>query len=156
MSKLQKLKKDQRNVDLALNNSIKSNASSFNFSWIRKIRESLGMNSQQLGKRIKTKDGNVGISGNSVIALENSEKAKTISLDTLQRAADALNCDLRYAIVPRKSLAKQFDDQLMSKIKEINKSTQTTMSLENQKFDEDLSLHLDVAEQLVKGNALWN
>ena len=40
----------------------------------------------------------------SVKELERNERAGSITLDTLKRAAEALDADLVYAIVPRKNL----------------------------------------------------
>jgi predicted DNA-binding mobile mystery protein A len=65
--------------------------------WVRELRTSLGMTGAQLGARL-------GIAQSSVAALEASETAGTVSLNTLRRAAEALNCTLVYAIVPNSSL----------------------------------------------------
>ena len=65
--------------------------------WIRAVRDALGMTSRQLGERM-------GISQPAVTQLERSEAGGVIQLDTLWRAADALDCDLVYALVPRTSL----------------------------------------------------
>lgn len=156
MNKVLRLKKDQRNIDMSLSSINYGPVPTGKFSWIRKIRESLGMTSQQLGKRIATKDGKIGISGNSVVSMEKSEMNKSISLDTLQRAAEALNCRLEYCIVPNEALSKQFDNKLKAKINELHASTQRTMSLEDQHYDVDFSVNSDIAEQLVKGNVLWD
>ncbi len=67
--------------------------------WIRAIREALGMTTAQLGKRL-------GIRQASVVGLEKSEASKSITLETLERAAHALDCRLVYALVPRKPLAE--------------------------------------------------
>jgi predicted DNA-binding mobile mystery protein A len=65
--------------------------------WVRAIRDALGMTGVQLAKRLR-------ISPQSVEALEKSEASGTIKLDTLRRAADALDCTLVYALVPNDSL----------------------------------------------------
>jgi predicted DNA-binding mobile mystery protein A len=72
--------------------------------WIRAIRDALGMTTAQLGARL-------GITHQGVSALERSEASGAISLSTLRRAAEALNCRLVYALVPHKSLAEAFDRQ---------------------------------------------
>lgn len=65
--------------------------------WIRAIRDALGMSSTELASRM-------GVSQQSVPALERSEERDTIKMETLQRAAAALGCDVVYLLVPRGSL----------------------------------------------------
>lgn len=64
------------------------------------MRLALGMNSEALGRR-------VGISQQAVRKLEQSEANGSISLNTLAKIADGLNCDVRYVLVPRISLVEQ-------------------------------------------------
>src|SRR5712692_2909237 len=65
--------------------------------WIKGIRESLGMTTVQLAKRL-------GVKQPSVVAIEQSEVKGTIELATLRRVAEALDCTLAYALVPNKPL----------------------------------------------------
>jgi predicted DNA-binding mobile mystery protein A len=65
--------------------------------WIRAIREALGMSTTQLARRL-------GIAQSNVVTLEQREALGTVTLDSLSRAAIALDCQLVYAIVPRDSL----------------------------------------------------
>jgi predicted DNA-binding mobile mystery protein A len=65
--------------------------------WVRAIRDALGMTGVQLAKRL-------GISPQSADAMERSEASGAIKLETLRRAAEALDCTLVYALVPNKSL----------------------------------------------------
>jgi len=67
--------------------------------WVHAIRTALGMTHAQLARRI-------GITRQSVASLEANEVRWTASLGSLQRAADALGCDLQYTLVPRKPLAE--------------------------------------------------
>lgn len=62
--------------------------------WIAAIREALDMTVRQFAARL-------GVAPSNVIRLEQRERDNTISLGALRRAADALDCDLVYAIVPR-------------------------------------------------------
>lgn len=55
------------------------------------------MTGVQLAKRL-------GVSPQSAEALERSEASGSIKLDTLRRAAEALDCTLVYALVPNTSL----------------------------------------------------
>src|SRR3981081_1654363 len=65
--------------------------------WIRAIRNALGMSGRQLAARL-------GVRPQSIDAMEKSEARGKISLETLQRAADALDCTLVYALAPKTSL----------------------------------------------------
>ena len=65
--------------------------------WVRALRDALGMTGAQLGARM-------GIRPQSVETIEKSETAGTIQLNTLRRAAEALDCTLVYALVPNTSL----------------------------------------------------
>ncbi|WEX75734.1 mobile mystery protein A [Sinorhizobium numidicum] len=65
--------------------------------WVRALRDALGMTGVQLGARI-------GIRPQTVETIEKSEAAGTIQLNTLRRAAEALDCTLVYALVPNSSL----------------------------------------------------
>lgn len=93
--------------------------------WIRAIRESLGMTRAQLAKQI-------GIRQQSLSQIENSEIDGTIKLDTLRKAAEALDCHVIYALVPNQPLedkvsrrARKIAEQRLSRISH-------TMALEAQ------------------------
>jgi predicted DNA-binding mobile mystery protein A len=65
--------------------------------WVRALRDALGMTGVQFARRL-------GVRPSSVAALEASEENGTIQLNTLRRAAEALDCTLVYALVPNDSL----------------------------------------------------
>ncbi len=62
--------------------------------WIRAIRKAIGMTTSQLGSRL-------GVTRQAVLDLERRESAGSVTLATLTRAANAMECDLLYALVPR-------------------------------------------------------
>jgi predicted DNA-binding mobile mystery protein A len=66
--------------------------------WLRAIRDALGMTGAQMGRRLN-------ISQPSVTGLEQAEVNGSITLHTLQRAAEALGCRLVYVLVPERPLA---------------------------------------------------
>jgi predicted DNA-binding mobile mystery protein A len=76
--------------------------------WIRAIRNSLGMSGTELAARM-------GVGQSTVSGLERSEVQGTVRLDTLRRAAEALECDLVYYLSPRTTLAKAVRDQARRK-----------------------------------------
>lgn len=68
--------------------------------WARSIREALGWSTSVLGRKL-------GMSHAGVRKLEAAEAAGVITLASLYKLAQALECDLRYALVPRTTLALQ-------------------------------------------------
>lgn len=66
--------------------------------WVRAIREALRMSSPQLAKRLQIK------AAQSVEDMQKDEVNGAITLKTLGRLAEALNCQFVYAFVPRKPL----------------------------------------------------
>jgi predicted DNA-binding mobile mystery protein A len=74
--------------------------------WISALREALDMTVRQLAARL-------GISPSNVVRLEQRERDDTISLGALRRAANALDCDLVYAVVPRTGPTTRPADELL-------------------------------------------
>lgn len=120
--------------------------------WIKAIREALGMTTKQLGLRL-------GVSQPRVINIEKAETSGAITLDTLQRAANAMDCKLVYAFVPRRPLEELVAERAEKCARTILDATSHTMALEDQRADADTE-----AEQLKKlirelteksGSALW-
>ena len=66
--------------------------------WLKAIREALGMPATHLARRL-------GVVTSTVTRLETSEADDNISLATLRRSAEALGCELHYALVPKQALA---------------------------------------------------
>ncbi len=87
--------------------------------WISTLRKSLGMGTTQLARRM-------GITRPSLNQLEANEANDKITLASLRKAADALGCDLQYALVPREPLSKMVADQAIrraqGKLGRINQS----------------------------------
>ena len=65
--------------------------------WLRAVRDALGMTTVQFARRL-------GVSQPRIVELEQSEVSGGVTLNTLQRAAEALGCRLVYALVPEQPL----------------------------------------------------
>ena len=98
--------------------------------WIRAIRQGLGMTTKELARRLK-------INQPSVIDLEKSEAAHRITLETLSKAANALDAVLVYAIVPRQEIEKSVRDQARRLANEMIARTSHSMTLEAQGLSEE-------------------
>ena len=120
--------------------------------WIRSLRSALGLAGVDLARRL-------GIAPSSVAALENSEAAGTVSLNTLRKAAAAMDCDLVYAIVPRSSIGKVLERRANEKAEAMLRHVGQSMNLEAQGVidDADRELYREVLVEtlLQKPSALW-
>ncbi len=65
--------------------------------WLRAIREALGMSGKQYARRL-------GVAPPRITALEKNEMSGSVTMKTMQQAADALDCVFVYAVIPRESL----------------------------------------------------
>ena len=93
--------------------------------WVRAIRETLGMPAAALARRL-------GMTPAGVRKLETAESNQVISLSSLRKLAEALDCELQYALVPRKSLGEMLKDRAMQVATERLKPVSHSMSLEDQ------------------------
>ncbi|MEG1561698.1 MAG: mobile mystery protein A [Raoultibacter sp.] len=130
--------------------------------WIRTIRQSLGMSAQQLGARIapgaaRAKNGNqhLGITETSVRSMERGEVSGGITLSSLARAAEALDCQLVYAFVPHTSLEETFERQVDKVVGTIAAQTDTTMALEDQQSEDFLDRE-QAKQSLLRHYSLWS
>jgi predicted DNA-binding mobile mystery protein A len=75
--------------------------------WIRAIREATGVTVREMARRLgKDKDNFSG-----VLYLEKSETEYRLILGNLREAADALGCQLVYAIVPKNGSIYELSEQ---------------------------------------------
>ena len=93
--------------------------------WIRAIREAIGMTTGQFARRL-------GVSQPRVAALEKAEADGVVTLKSLRQAAEALDCDFVYALVPRKPLEQVVKDRARDVAERQLARTDQTMRLENQ------------------------
>lgn len=118
--------------------------------WVRAIRESLGMTAADLGRRI-------GVSQQSVVDLEKNELRATVRLETLERAAAAMDCELVYAIVPRTSLAEIVEARALEKAHQLVLEVSHHSRLEDQAVsEEDFRTQVnELAAELTDQRGLW-
>ena len=120
--------------------------------WIKAIRESLGMTTRQMARRI-------GVTQSRAVDIEKAETRGSITLDSLERAARALDCDLVYALVPRKPLETMVEERAARLAKHRLKAARHSMTLEDQSLDEtdEREQVTQLAKRLAEksGSALW-
>lgn len=117
--------------------------------WVRAIRDALGMPAAELGRRL-------GVSHTAVFELERSERAGTARLDTLRRAADALDCTLVYAFVPNRGLEATVRTHAEELIDQDLRRVEHTMALEDQATPTRPHAREELIQQLVDSRGLWS
>ena len=118
--------------------------------WVRAIREALGMTTAELGQRM-------GLTQSRVSQIERSEELGSIRLDTLERAAQALNCQVRYVFVPNEPLEQMVQRQARLRAQAEVDAVTHTMALEDQVPEPGVldSLVQEMAERFVDERHLW-
>ena len=121
--------------------------------WVKAIREALGMTTAQLAKRL-------GVSQPRVVGIEQAETKGAITLDSLERAAHALDCRLVYVLVPRKPLDALVEERAARLADKRLASTRHTMALEAQAMntrDEDEQRKRLIRKLIEQaGSELWD
>jgi predicted DNA-binding mobile mystery protein A len=120
--------------------------------WLRAIRQALGMTTRQLAN-------SVGVTQAAVADAERTEAKGDITLATLRRYANAMDCELAYALVPRRPLEAVVKDRAEQLARDQVLRVRHSMSLENQVTGKD-HLEREVAslrKQLLEGrrSRLW-
>jgi predicted DNA-binding mobile mystery protein A len=94
--------------------------------WLHEIRTALGMSLDQLARRLK-------ITPVGALGLEQSEAAGSITLKRLRSVADAMECDVLVALVPRRG---SLEDTVLARAREkavsLDSRVLHTMALERQ------------------------
>ena len=121
--------------------------------WIKAIREALGMTTSQLAQRM-------GVSQTRVSRIEKDDVASAITMRTLRQAAEAMDCQVRYVLVPNNELEQLVRHRAVAMTNERLSRTHHTMKLENQALAQrDLETeHSRVFKEIMAGDPsrLWS
>src|SRR5665213_2169609 len=115
--------------------------------WAKAIREALGMTAAALARRL-------GMTGAGVNKLESAEADGAITLASLRKLANALDCELHYALVPRMSLAERLQERAEQVARDRLRPVSHSMALEDQAVgarDSERQTEL-LAQQLLLGS----
>jgi predicted DNA-binding mobile mystery protein A len=142
----------RRQLDKRLNTLRSSSFARPPRGWVKAIREALGMTTRQLAQRI-------GVVQSRAVDIEKAEVSGSITLESLERAARALDCELVYALVPRKPLETVIEERAANLAKSRVKAARHSMALEGQSLDEadEREQVRQLAKQLAEksGSKLW-
>lgn len=121
--------------------------------WVRAIRDGLGMSRRQLAERL-------GLLTSRIQILEQDETTGAVTIKTLRRTAEAMDCVFVYAIVPRTSLDDTLQKQAKYKAKQHLQNISHSMSLEEQTLENKANQSMldQLAEQMIKKSKhqLWD
>lgn len=111
--------------------------------WIKAIRSALGMSSKQLAKRL-------GVSTQRMSFLEHNETTGAVTIETMRKAAEQLDCFFVYGIVPKQTLKNIVIKRATHIAKKIIKQSSQTMLLEQQNISkqEEKKMLKDKVEEL--------
>lgn len=120
--------------------------------WLRAIRQALGMTTRQLAK-------SVGVTQAAVVDAERTEAKGDITLATLQRYATALDCELVYALVPKRPLQQTVEARADRIARDQVSRVRHSMALEDQSTDKGQVKRqiADLRRKLLEGkrSRLW-
>jgi predicted DNA-binding mobile mystery protein A len=119
--------------------------------WIRTLRDALGMSAFELGLRM-------GVTQPRASQIERAEVHGSITLSTLERAAEALNCRLHYVLVPDEPLDRMVRRQARAQAAaQLAAASPSRPSDDHAAVDSELiGLQVDLlAHDLVDTRGLW-
>jgi predicted DNA-binding mobile mystery protein A len=94
--------------------------------WLRAVREALGITIREVSRKMRK-------TPQTVASFEKSEAADRITLQTLRHYAEALDCELVYAIVPKNGSLKQLaETRARQRVERDVRAVEHTMVLEDQ------------------------
>ena len=102
--------------------------------WIKTIRMALGMTSGVLAQRVGD------VSDSAIRKLELAEAEDAITLASLRRVAEALDCELQYALIPRLPLKQMLSEQASIVAGKQMERVSQTMALEDQKVRDSVTM----------------
>lgn len=121
--------------------------------WIKAIREALGMTTAQMGKRLK-------LAQSRVSELEAAEAHGNITLKSLNRAAEALGCQVVYVLVPNHPLDDVLKERAAAAANRQLAAVEQTMRLEDQaladKKHRQETIRQIADKLLLHPSKLWN
>jgi predicted DNA-binding mobile mystery protein A len=112
--------------------------------WLRAIREALGITLNQVGKNMRT-------TRQRIKSFEDAEGRDRITLASLRRVAEAMGCELVYAIVPKSgSIVELAEKQAVDEATKRVLAVEHTMALENQAPGEVNETIVEETKRLLK------
>lgn len=116
--------------------------------WLRAIREATGVSIRELAGRLRR-------APSLVAKLEKSEAEYRITLGSLRDAADALGCQLVYALVPKSgSLQRLSEERVRTRASENVRAVEHSMALEDQAVGGVQEKIEEETDRMLKGSGM--
>lgn len=117
--------------------------------WINYMRTALGLTLSELGSL-------VSLSTASVAQAERREVDGQVSLSTLKKMAEAMDCELIYAFVPKKDIKTMVHDQAFEKARKTLGIADLHMKLEDQKVEGNEEERIErLAKKFIEKGDIW-
>ena len=117
--------------------------------WIHYMRCILNMTLKKLADR-------VGVSIGTVAQAERGEAAEKVTIGTLKAMAQAMECELVYAFIPKGDIDELLKKQALEKAKRILSTADIHMTLENQRVEQNFQDRLErLASKLFDKGDVW-
>ncbi len=121
--------------------------------WVKAAREVLGMTTRQLGERCN-------VTSERIIKIESDEVKKNLTMKTLEKVAESMDCRFVYGLVPNSGFIESIEKAAEQKARQIVQRISHTMQLEDQKLsNKELEKQIDLlkAELLGKNiKKIWD
>jgi len=121
--------------------------------WIRAIRDALGMTARQLAERL-------GIAQQAVARIEKDEIDGSVTIKTMRRIAEQLDCQFVYGFVPKTSLKETIQTRAKQVAAKRLTEANQTMALEDQSLyaKENIQVLSEMIDDLVytSPSNLWD
>jgi predicted DNA-binding mobile mystery protein A len=117
--------------------------------WIHYVRSILGIKLTTLAKLTKT-------TSSAVQQAEKREAQGKVTLETLNKMANAMDCEFVYAFVPKKEIRELVEDRAVKKARMILRNADMHMELEDQKVKQKFEDRVRrLAVQLMELGEVW-
>lgn len=117
--------------------------------WIEFLRRALGMSLRDIARH-------TGLSLATIAKMEKREQEGAITIASLRKIAEAVDCDVIYALVPRRPVEEILRDRARAKARSLIQAADVHMSLEDQQVSRSLERRIEeLAEQLIADGKVW-
>ncbi len=117
--------------------------------WVRYMRQALGMTLSKLAKHAHLSIG-------TIAQIERGEAAGKITLKSLKKIAEAMECEFVYAFVPQDDLELILKKAALKKAKLLLATADTHMSLEDQQVKQSMESRIErLANRLIEKGDVW-
>jgi predicted DNA-binding mobile mystery protein A len=125
------------------------NAARVKPSWITYMRKVMGMTLANLAKATK-------VATPTIKKIEQREAEGRVTLETMRKIANAMNCHFIYAFVPEKEVYVLLKERAHEKAAKLIRNADIHMTLEDQRVTEDFESRVEqLADVLLKKGDIW-